>query len=276
MEAVRAPLEFAFESTIGYLADWADANAHSQTLNYPLMTQGRLILSFSLLYVLFVMVGMRVMKSREPMGLKALSMVHNVLLVVLSAYMCAGIGYEYVKEARRTGRWVCMPASDDPEAAQLTWYLWLFYVSKAYEFMDTAIMIGRKKFEQVTFLHVYHHSTILAYWFLILKTTPGGDGWLSAFLNSGVHVLMYSYYLLTSFGVSAPWKSWVTKAQMIQFVMFLVQSSYVTIIDCHHGTAQGTIGKALIFYAFSLLALFANFFYQTYIKKKKAAKSKKQ
>jgi hypothetical protein len=64
-------------------------------------------------------------------------------------------------------------------------------------------MIFKHKFAQVSFLHVYHHSTILPYWWLIVRTTPGGDAWLTAFLNSGVHVVMYSYYLLAALRVTS-------------------------------------------------------------------------
>lgn len=71
--------------------------------------------------------------------------------------------------------------------------------------------------------------------------------------------------------VKVSWKAWVTRSQMIQFVLFLVQSIYVTVVDCHKGTAQGTIGRALIFYALSLLVLFGNFYVQTYRNRKPAA-----
>jgi hypothetical protein len=197
-------------------------------------------------------------------------------------------------------------------------------------------MIFKHKFAQVSFLHVYHHSTILPYWWLIVRTTPGGDAWLTAFLNSGVHVVMYSYYLLAAlrvtsvlllfffssffsglqallrhdlgvhcacssflpffsvkhsvahqpllnFGIfldsfffptsSVTWKAWVTRGQMVQFGLFLVQSVYVTATACHTG-AIAVIGKGLIAYAVSLLALFANFYVQAYMAKGSAAGSK--
>eukprot|EP00041_Stephanoeca_diplocostata_P004507 m.46348 g.46348 ORF g.46348 m.46348 type:complete len:114 (+) comp15158_c0_seq4:566-907(+) len=46
-----------------------------------------------------------------------------------------------------------------PSTEKLAFVLWLHYVSKAYEFMDTFIMIAKKNFRQITFLHVYHHAT---------------------------------------------------------------------------------------------------------------------
>lgn len=38
--------------------------------------------------------------------------------------------------------------------------LWVFYVSKILDFLDTVFMILRGKWEQMSFLHVYHHITI--------------------------------------------------------------------------------------------------------------------
>ena len=38
--------------------------------------------------------------------------------------------------------------------------LWLFYMSKILDFMDTVFIVLGKKWEQLSFLHVYHHTTI--------------------------------------------------------------------------------------------------------------------
>lgn len=38
--------------------------------------------------------------------------------------------------------------------------LWLFYMSKILDFMDTLFIVLGKKWEQLSFLHVYHHTTI--------------------------------------------------------------------------------------------------------------------
>jgi hypothetical protein len=37
---------------------------------------------------------------------------------------------------------------------------WLFYISKFVELLDTVFFIMRKKFNQVTFLHVFHHGSL--------------------------------------------------------------------------------------------------------------------
>jgi elongation of very long chain fatty acids protein 4 len=43
--------------------------------------------------------------------------------------------------------------------------LWLFYISKILDFVDTIVIVLGKKWSQLSFLHVYHHATIfLMYW----------------------------------------------------------------------------------------------------------------
>lgn len=54
----------------------------------------------------------------------------------------------------------------------------------------------RKKQNQVTTLHLYHHcSTLIVAW-LCVKYIPGGMATLPVLINCIVHVLMYSYYLI--------------------------------------------------------------------------------
>lgn len=52
----------------------------------------------------------------------------------------------------------CQPYNaTNPPIAPL---LWMFYISKIFDFADTAFIILGKKWNQLSFLHVYHHVTI--------------------------------------------------------------------------------------------------------------------
>ena len=42
--------------------------------------------------------------------------------------------------------------------------------------MDTIIFILRKKNDQVSFLHVYHHATMFSLWWIGVKWVAGGQG----------------------------------------------------------------------------------------------------
>lgn len=99
----------------------------------------------------------------------------------------------------------------------------------------------RKKFNQITFLHVYHHGGMIfavyifckfltgihqLFSFVINMTAnllyfdyTGSHGTLLGILNSFVHVVMYGYYFLTSFKPelknSLWWKKHITQIQLV-------------------------------------------------------------
>ena len=54
--------------------------------------------------------------------------------------------------------------------------LWWYFFSKAIELMDTVLMVARKKNNQITFLHVFHHATMLNIWWWVTTWIPGGLG----------------------------------------------------------------------------------------------------
>lgn len=80
----------------------------------------------------------------------------------------------------------------------------MFYASKVPEFLDTILMCLKRNFRQITFLHVYHHSSIFIIWWFIMSYVPGGSSYFSAALNSFVHVVMYGYYLWASLAPKLP------------------------------------------------------------------------
>ena len=52
--------------------------------------------------------------------------------------------------------------------------MWWYFFSKAVELMDTVLMVLRKKSTQITFLHVFHHATMLNIWWWVMTFIPGG------------------------------------------------------------------------------------------------------
>lgn len=130
----------------------------------------------------------------------------------------------------------------------------------------------RKKNTQLSFLHVYHHATIFAMWFVNVRYFPGGDAWFAAAFNAFVHVLMYTYYLVTTLGGSVPFKSLLTLFQILQFVSFVCQGVYgLAVINPAYGLEIMSINMA---YACSLLYLFVQFFRSSYAKQPRAGAGK--
>ena len=95
--------------------------------------------------------------------------------------------------------------------------------------------------------------------------------YLPILLNAGVHVLMYSHYLVAALGLPTPWRPWLTSIQLTQFVLIAVQSS----ISMFRGDSCGApyFGKLfMVVYMGSMLVLFANFFLHAYVWKKDSAR----
>jgi len=234
-------------------------------------------LGMDLGYLVMVFVGSIVMRAfATGFTLKTFKIFHNLVLFLLSLYMCL----ECINQAMLGGYKLfgnALEKGDEPHAAGMAQIVYIFYMSKSYEFVDTVCMLLKKKFNQVSFLHVYHHSTIFFIWWVIAKYAPGGDAYFSVILNSFVHVVMYAYYLFSTLGFSfqKALKPYITTLQMTQFVAMLIQSCYDTLNPCDY---PAPIVHLLGGYMITLLILFGNFFIQSYMKagKKKNNDKKKK
>nr|DBA17767.1 TPA: hypothetical protein GDO54_016090 [Pyxicephalus adspersus] len=186
--------------------------------HYPLMHSPFLPGAILLGYVYFVLsLGPRLMANRKPFDLKPLMVVYNFSLVGLSAY----IVYEFLMSGWLTGyTWKCDPVdqSDSPMALRMVRVAWLFLFSKFIELLDTVFFVVRKKNEQITFLHIFHHSVLPWSWWWGVKFGPGGMGSFHAMINSLVHVIMYFYYGLSAAGPRFQkflwWKKHMTAIQL--------------------------------------------------------------
>ncbi|KAG1658192.1 Elongation of very long chain fatty acids protein 4 [Nymphon striatum] len=147
--------------------------------------------------------------------------------------------------------------------------LWWYYISKLVEFFDTFFFISRKKNSQLSFLHIYHHSTMFVLWWIGVKWVPGGSAVPGALLNSFVHVLMYLYYGLSAFGPRIQkylwWKRYLTIIQLTQFTAALIAGVYAIIMDCKFPL---WMQYALVLYMCSFIILFGNFYWKEYVNKK--------
>ncbi|KAI5140568.1 elongation of very long chain fatty acids protein 5 [Manis pentadactyla] len=219
----------------------------------------------SIIYLLIVWLGPKYMKNRQPFSCRGILVVYNLGLTLLSLYMF----YELV-----TGVWegrynfFCQGTRSSGEAdVKVIRVLWWYYFSKLIEFMDTFFFILRKNNHQITVLHVYHHVSMLNIWWFVMNWVPCGHSYFGATLNSFIHVLMYSYYGLSSVPSMRPylwWKKYITQGQLLQFVLTIIQTSCGVVWPCAFplGWLYFQIG-----YMISLIVLFTNFYVQTYNKK---------
>lgn len=221
-------------------------------------------------------IGPKFMKNRKPYNPVNFMIFYNLSLVALSAYMFIEI---LLSTSAAGYHWLCAPyhrdvTSKNPLEMRVANVLYIYTLSKVVEFMDTALMVIRKKQNQVTFLHMYHHASILNIWWWVQSFLPGGQAWFSACLNCFVHIIMYLYYglcLIPSMRKHLWWKKYITTMQLTQFVLIL----YHTVQTYTSGCDFPLWGQIMLTgYMISLLILFGNFYIQSYIIKKPAPTKK--
>lgn len=138
------------------------------------------------------------------------------------------------------------------------------YLNKYVELLDTAFIVLRKKEAQLSFLHMYHHTLLIWSWFLNFYIGGCIDGFFGAAVNSSVHVIMYSYYTLTSLGYKCPWKRYITKVQLGQFVACAIHA----IQQARLGVCHPVLVTTELWVMTSLFGLFIHFYKQSYSKKR--------
>lgn len=230
--------------------------------------------TIALVYIAFVVVGSQVMNFLPAIDPYPIKFIYNVSQIFLCAYMTIEAGLL----AYRHG-YSAMPCNDflvkDPPMGNL---LWLFYISKVWDFWDTIFIVVGKKWRQLSFLHVYHHTTIFLFYWLNTHVNYDGDIYLTVLLNGFIHTVMYTYYFICMHtkdpktGKSLPiwWKSSLTLFQLIQFTLMMSQASYLVLFGCDKLSLR--ITKVYFGYILTLFVLFAQFFVNSYMTPKKPKK----
>lgn len=91
-------------------------------------------------------------------------------------------------------------------------------MAKVTELLDTIFFVLRHKLEQVSFLHVYHHTLMMVGTWFFLKYFPHDNMIFIGTINSAVHVIMYTYYGLAAVPSMAKhlwWKEYITTIQLV-------------------------------------------------------------
>ncbi|XP_010566215.1 PREDICTED: elongation of very long chain fatty acids protein 6-like [Haliaeetus leucocephalus] len=145
-------------------------------------------------------------------------------------------------------------------------WAYIFLLSKLLELGDTVFIVLRKK--KLIFLHWYHHTTALIITWYAYNDMVAGGGWLGV-LNYSVHAIMYSYYAVRAAGFQLPRliAITITLIQMLQMLTYAVINIFIFYWKedkvCH--TTWTMLFLSFIMYT-SLLILFCNFFFKTYLR----------
>jgi len=240
------------------------------------------VLSFSYLLSLYLL--QNYMKDRKPLTLKGFTLVHNAFLSLLSLSMFLGASYGVFLKLQTQGFWAGLVCEQDadPMKGPLFYWSYIFYLSKFYEFVDSFLLVLKKK--ELIFLHMWHHLIMPFVCWAGLEGKWAMALWTSTFWNSFVHVLMYYYYAVATIGVHPWWKKHLTALQIYQFVSGVVYTSiyfyyYFQTITLSWNSwipslsyTQGCTGDLwAISFMFSVncsfLVLFSQFFANSYMRK---------
>lgn len=275
----------------------------------------RVPISIALVYASIVHTANHFRKTnKEPLNLsktklfKYFVVAHNMGLCIYSAWTCIGMVaaiYQSVHEVTKVsvigsdstlatkflkgeillGRGFWRSLCDVNEGIWengLSFYGFLFYLSKFYEVVDTLIILAKGK--QSSLLQTYHHTgAMLSMWAGIRFAAP--PIWIFVVFNSLIHTIMYLYYTLSTLKIPVPLvvKRSLTTAQISQFIFggsFAILHLFVYYFNPTTGNYCACLSSpghmfALLFnviYLAPLTYLFINFWLESYLKPKSKGK----
>ncbi|XP_067632980.1 very long chain fatty acid elongase 4 isoform X2 [Eurosta solidaginis] len=169
------------------------------------------------------------MKDRPPYQLKSYIVVYNAAQMLSCAYIICEIFR--ITSTKIFQFWECSMFESNTHAEYLfnrvTYFLFWLKIS---ELSETIVFVLRKKQNQVSNLHVFHHCSTITLIYVLLLNYRGGSALYPVLLNCSVHVIMYAYYLAaavcdaTTLKRLTPIKKSITTIQMIQFILILAQA----------------------------------------------------
>ena len=248
---------------------WADEVSDPRVRDWPLMNSIWPTLIMCTAYFTFAFFGKRIMKNREAFDLRHTMTIYNVSVILLNGWLFVSLIKHVLQQQYAL---LCNPVDYGPEGTDVAWLIYVYYLSKALDFSDTVFMVLRKKWDQLTFLHCYHHGLMFIIWWSAVKYAAGGNAVVGPIMNTFIHFTMYMYYLASTFGVKIPGKRYLTQMQMTQLFILLQHSAITVISDCAypHWTQYTQLS-----FMVTLLILFGNFYVQSYLKGRKSKSSRR-
>lgn len=217
--------------------------------------------------------GPRYMKDKKPYELRNLMIVYNFVQVLLSCYLfyeglMSGWLFDY--------NFKCQPVdySDNPNAIRMAKAVHFYFVCKLIELLDTVFFVLRKKNRQISTLHVFHHTLMPFCAWVGVRWLPNGHGTFLGLINAFVHIIMYTYYMLSSIGPFMNkylwWKRYLTSLQLVQFCMIFVHSTQILFNGCNF---PKSLSFLLSLNALIFIYMFGSFYVQNYMKDEQKRKS---
>lgn len=204
------------------------------------------------------------LKDRQGYQLRGLLFVWNVCLAVFSIIGTIRTVPELVGVLGNQG-WTYSVCNNSFYRGQTGLWAYAFVFSKLLELGDTAFIVLRK--QQLTFLHFYHHISVLLYCFYSYPLHVSCGRWYTV-MNFTIHSIMYSYYALKAMRVQIPRfvSMCITVLQILQMVVGFGITLNVFLMkfsgrECHQSLENAALASLMYM---SYLLLFVHFFYKSY------------
>jgi elongation of very long chain fatty acids protein 4 len=231
----------------------------------------------TIIYLSAVYFGPRIMKNRKPFEITSYIFVYNLYQCLMNLVCVLSVIYilftnPHFRSEIKIAEGFYLPklwgnrSQAGIDGFSIALVVWVHYNNKYFELLDTLWMVLRKKNDQISFLHVYHHVLLIWAWWYCCWIGLGGDCYFGATVNSFIHIIMYGYYTgaLLKYDLKSIKKN-ITNCQMTQFACVLCHSIYV----CMYRNVPIELPIAQAFVMINMLYLFNEFAKKAYADKKK-------
>ena len=233
------------------------------------------MLSVFAIYLWIVLkAGPKFMENRKPFNLTQITRLYNIyqiaacLFFITEAYKC---GFSFREET-----WKCVHGPKyvgylDELTMKISYYQWWSIFLRLSEFLETIFFIMRKKFNQVSILHVYHHISVPFFIWAFLMSSGGRMEAYIMVLNSTVHVIMYGYYFFSSFQKCQKYtnfaKPFITAIQILQLFIIFGHCIVGSLPGCH----VTRLFIAQVINLGVLIFMFSKFYFENFLKGKRSS-----
>ena len=228
-----------------------------------------IFLAISLLAYPPVIFGLvQFMKNREPFDLRVPLILWNLFLALFSLLGAIYMIPLFPIALSEYGWWTSVCSRWCYGIGGNAFLVFLFDLSKVFEFVDTLFIVLRKK--PLIFLHYYHHVATMAFCWYCNQTSQdyGCHGFYFSTMNFFVHFVMYTYYAVMAMRIRIPnfVSTFITTMQIVQMIIGV--GVVYTLSTCYNVDNTTVYFGSVLYLSFFLL--FAEFFYKRYFTKKPA------
>ncbi|KAH8337572.1 hypothetical protein KR074_006889, partial [Drosophila pseudoananassae] len=220
-------------------------------------------------YLVFVFkLGPKLMKGRKPFDLRTFIKFYNIGQILYNATIIYyGALFLFFMDTYDLKCIKPLPM-DHRHKDYERWMTNFYAINKIIDLSETVVFVLRKKYKQISFLHVFHHVIMAgSCYFIITFNGHGGILFPFCLINAVVHGFMYTYYYLSSLNEAIQksiwWKKYITIIQLLQFGIIMV--IFLRMMMEPNCSTPPFTNYLVGIITPSFTILFINFFYKSYI-----------